>query len=352
MTVSSENALSYHNVSGGATSFAFDFKAYDTAHVIVQWRAAATNVITQLSRNVHYTIALNADQASNPGGVVQAIGTWLADLTSPDKVTIFRRTPATQTADLVNGDGFDAETLERRLDLLAMALGDLKAELARCLKIARTYEFSEVNTTIGRPAAGRLIAWNDDANGFANDVPISSTTVPDGSVTESKIAPGAVTTAKIPDGAVTPEKLSAAVLTNIWAGNVNANGKVLSNPILRGCRENYANMSINSGESRLLIDLTAANIQRVTLTQNIAAFTITHAGGGDWMGGRLYIRQDGTGGRTIDWPSIFKWPDGTPPTLSTAAGAIDVVLIATMDNGVTWEAELVAAGLSGLGGFA
>jgi hypothetical protein len=35
--------------------------------------------------------------------------------------------------------------------------------------------------------------------------------------------------------------------------------------------------------------------------------------------------QDGTGSRTLAYNSIFKFPGGTDPTLSTAAGAIDMM---------------------------
>tara|TARA_R110002060_G_scaffold70274_2_gene78867 strand:+ start:690 stop:1826 length:1137 start_codon:yes stop_codon:yes gene_type:complete len=38
----------------------------------------------------------------------------------------------------------------------------------------------------------------------------------------------------------------------------------------------------------------------------------------------FFFRQDGTGTRTVDF-SGFKWPGGTAPTLSTAAGAVDIV---------------------------
>ena len=43
--------------------------------------------------------------------------------------------------------------------------------------------------------------------------------------------------------------------------------------------------------------------------------------------GNLEIRQDGSGNRIITWPSssIFKWPGGAVPVLSTAAGAVDLL---------------------------
>jgi len=39
----------------------------------------------------------------------------------------------------------------------------------------------------------------------------------------------------------------------------------------------------------------------------------------------LIVNQDGTGSRTITWNAVFKWPGGTVPTLSTAAGSVDIL---------------------------
>lgn len=41
--------------------------------------------------------------------------------------------------------------------------------------------------------------------------------------------------------------------------------------------------------------------------------------------GCLALTQDSVGGRTASWGANFKWPSGTPPTLSTAANATDLV---------------------------
>ena len=38
----------------------------------------------------------------------------------------------------------------------------------------------------------------------------------------------------------------------------------------------------------------------------------------------VILTQDGSGSRTVTWFATIKWPAGTAPTLSTAAGAIDV----------------------------
>lgn len=40
---------------------------------------------------------------------------------------------------------------------------------------------------------------------------------------------------------------------------------------------------------------------------------------------RLMVIQDGTGGRTLSYGANYRWPSGVAPTLSTGAGAIDII---------------------------
>lgn len=39
----------------------------------------------------------------------------------------------------------------------------------------------------------------------------------------------------------------------------------------------------------------------------------------------LLIKQDATGGRTLDFGDVYKFPDGTAPTLSTEPNAVDII---------------------------
>lgn len=61
----------------------------------------------------------------------------------------------------------------------------------------------------------------------------------------------------------------------------------------------------------------------VTLTANITTMTLSNVAAG--KAGQIRFIQDGTGGRTTVWNSIFKFAGGTTPTLSAAANAIDVL---------------------------
>ena len=50
---------------------------------------------------------------------------------------------------------------------------------------------------------------------------------------------------------------------------------------------------------------------------------------------RIRVRQDGTGSKTITWPTV-NWLDGTEPVLSTGANQVDFVDLWTSDGGTTW----------------
>jgi hypothetical protein len=72
------------------------------------------------------------------------------------------------------------------------------------------------------------------------------------------------------------------------------------------------------------IDWTRKNKQKITLTDS-PTLTFTVPDGPSNM--LLRVVQDATGSRVITWPTI-KWPNGgTEPTLSTAAGAIDIITL-------------------------
>jgi hypothetical protein len=38
----------------------------------------------------------------------------------------------------------------------------------------------------------------------------------------------------------------------------------------------------------------------------------------------LHVLQDATGSRTLTWNTVFKWPAGVAPTLTTTANARDI----------------------------
>lgn len=89
------------------------------------------------------------------------------------------------------------------------------------------------------------------------------------------------------------------------------------------------------------VSIAKANVQSQTLTDDatiswntssgqIATVTL---GGNRTMGAPtnlkvgtyiLHVIQDGTGSRTLTWNSIFKWPAGVAPTLTTTSSSRDL----------------------------
>lgn len=94
----------------------------------------------------------------------------------------------------------------------------------------------------------------------------------------------------------------------------------------------------NTGSTET-IDLANGTVHTATLNANC---TLTFSGSAASVACSftLILTQDGTGSRTVTWPAAVKWPGGTAPTLSTAVGAVDVVVFTTVDNGTTWYGNL------------
>ena len=104
----------------------------------------------------------------------------------------------------------------------------------------------------------------------------------------------------------------------------------------------------NTGSSRQ-IDITNGNVVSATLNAATVTITLTGATAGTACSFGLYLTQDGTGNRTVTWPTGtngVKWAGGTPPTLSTAAGAVDILVFETINGGTTWYGSLVGNNFS------
>lgn len=122
--------------------------------------------------------------------------------------------------------------------------------------------------------------------------------------------------------------------------NVSLAGKVaLAN---QGGAENVS--TLNSTATTTL-NLANGNVFNVTLVGN-TTFAFTGATAGKACSFTLYIKQDGTGNRTVTWPASRRWAGGTAPVLSTAANSVDIVVFESIDGGTTWYGSLVGTNFS------
>lgn len=92
----------------------------------------------------------------------------------------------------------------------------------------------------------------------------------------------------------------------------------------------------------MVVDCTKSNVFRTTFTANVTtAPTFNLPGDGQTINWR--ITQDGTGSRTMTWPTSFKWPGGVKGVLSTAANAVDLLVATYFADTGFWEANLLKA---------
>ena len=137
----------------------------------------------------------------------------------------------------------------------------------------------------------------------------------DASAGRSTLGLGTIATLAAPSGAVVGTT-DTQTLSN----------KTLSNPA--------GNTTTLTDGATINWDMNNGQVAKVTLAGNrtLAAPTNIKAGGRY----TLYVVQDGTGSRTLTWNSVYKFPLGTDPTLSTAGGSVDVIDMVSFD-GTTLE---------------
>jgi hypothetical protein len=87
------------------------------------------------------------------------------------------------------------------------------------------------------------------------------------------------------------------------------------------------------------INLANGNVHTLTLTGNVT-LTVSGVSVGKACSFTLILTQDGTGSRTVTWPTGTKWAGGTAPVLSTGASKVDVLTFHSVDGGSTWRGFL------------
>jgi len=130
---------------------------------------------------------------------------------------------------------------------------------------------------------------------------------------------------KLADGTVTNAEFQYInSLTSNAQTQINAKG--VGDALLGSAQEWTATQNFNN--TALTFDATqdwalAANqVATLTLTANTTFDAPTQMVDGAFYS--LIMIQDGTGGRTASWNTVFKWAGGTAPTLTTTAAAKDI----------------------------
>jgi hypothetical protein len=161
MTISNTTRFAGPFVGNGtASSFGFSFKVFSASDLAVYRTVTSTGIATTLALTTDYTVALNADQDSSPGGTVTLVA---GNLASGLTLVIASAVPNTQQVILTNQGGFYPEVLNDALDKATAQVQQVQAQANRSISFPAA-EVSAVGTLpIAVDRAGQYLAF--DANG-------------------------------------------------------------------------------------------------------------------------------------------------------------------------------------------
>ena len=184
MTISSTTRIAGPFTGNGtASTFPFTFKVFAAADLDVVRLNSSTGVETTLALTTDYTVTLNLDQNSNPGGTVTLVAGVLA---TGFILTITSGIANLQPTDLTNQGGFYPEVINDALDRATIQIQQMGNDVSRSIKAP----ISDTTPSMELPAAadrsGKYLAFNGSGNpivsaGTGNDsalrTDLSNTTV-------------------------------------------------------------------------------------------------------------------------------------------------------------------------------
>ena len=131
MTISSSTRKAGPYTGNGVTTvFSFSFKVFKAADVeVVRTDLAGTESILVLGTD--YTVALNSNQNSNPGGTITATTAPASGI----KITITSAIAYTQLTDLTNQGGFYPAVINDALDRATIQIQQLNEQVGRAAKL-------------------------------------------------------------------------------------------------------------------------------------------------------------------------------------------------------------------------
>jgi hypothetical protein len=131
MTISSNVRRAGPFTGAGSTGpYAFAFKVFTSADLYVVKMLVSTGVETELTLTTDYTVSLNADQNSNPGGTITLVSALAVGYT----LTITSELGNLQPTDLTNQGGFYPSVITDSLDRSVIQTQQLQDQVNRSLK--------------------------------------------------------------------------------------------------------------------------------------------------------------------------------------------------------------------------
>ena len=154
------------------------------------------------------------------------------------------------------------------------------------------------------------------------DNAVTAAKIADGNITTVKIADGNITTAKIADANVSADKLASTLDLSSKTVTLAATFAKTDTVQTFTSAQRVEIETLTDGAT-ITPDFANTNNFTVTLEGNRTLANPSNLVAG--QSGSIFIVQDGTGSRTLSWGAYWDFVDGTAPTLTTTAAAVDRV---------------------------
>lgn len=163
MTVSSTTRTAGpYQGTGLVSTYPFSFYVFQNTDVLVQQTDSLGN-ITTLAYGSGYTVTLNSNQSSSPGGTI----TLATPLPTGYTLVMTSQVPATQSVSIANNSGFYPAVVTQEFDYLTVLIQQVLTQLATSLQLPLAYS-NGVSTQLPQPVSNKLIGWNSNATGLQN----------------------------------------------------------------------------------------------------------------------------------------------------------------------------------------
>jgi hypothetical protein len=174
MTISSTTRIAGPFVGNGtASAFPVAFKVFTAGDIDVVRLNTSTGVETTLVLTTDYTVALNIDQDSNPGGTVTLVAGPLA---TGFTLTITSDIANLQPTDLTNQGGFYPEVITDSFDRATIQIQQMAGEVSRSIKVPLSDSTFDMELPGALARANSFVAF--DGNGALTTQAASSSAAP------------------------------------------------------------------------------------------------------------------------------------------------------------------------------
>ena len=165
MTISSTTRIAGPFIGNGTASvFPFTFKVFSGDDLRVVLLPIATNVETTLVWKTDFSLSLNGNQNTNPGGSITLLA---GPLETGFTLTITSDIPNLQPTDLTNQGGFYPEVITDALDRATIQIQQLSDDIGRSIAAPISDASPNMELPVASDRANKVLGFDDNGNVIA-----------------------------------------------------------------------------------------------------------------------------------------------------------------------------------------